>query len=157
MQHKDAELGPRRLSLGAHLLARSLNVLLQLLDGILERRPGVIDLIHDQDLLADQVLHLAQARQVEPLGAGDGRAGLLDDGIGGEGLVEGQANGLDGDVGGAGGLQEGPQDTRGHVTTTANGDDEMRLEVLEDVGGGLLAELVNLEKGARGLVNGLPD
>lgn len=149
VENKDAELGLGSLPLGAYLLARSLDVLLQLLDGVLERGSGVIDLVDDEDLLADQVLHLAQAGKVEPLCASDLVAGLLDDGVGGKGLVEGQADGLDGDVGGTGQLQEGPQDTRGHVTTAADGDYQMRLEVVEDAGCRLLAELVDLEEGER--------
>lgn len=150
MQHKYAELSLGALSLGANLLTSSLDILLQLLDGILERGPGVVNLVDDEDLLADQVLHLAQAREVEPLCAGDLGAGLLDDGIGWEGLVEGQADGLDGDVGRARKLQERPQDASGHVATAADRDDEMRLEVLEDLLGRLLAELVDLQEEQRG-------
>lgn len=150
VQHKDAELGLGVLALEPQLLPGGLDVLLQLLDGVLEGGAGVVDLVDDEDLLAYEVLHLAEAGQVEPLGAGDGLPGLLDDAVAAaEGLVERQADGLDGDVGAARLLEEGPQDARGHVAPAADGDHEVRLEVVEDVGGGLLAELVDLEGGGR--------
>lgn len=150
MQHKDAELGLGVLALEPELLPGGLDVLLQLLDGVLEGGAGVVDLVDDEDLLAYEVLHLAEAGQVEPLGAGDLLPGLLDDAVGAaEGLVERQADGLDGDVGAARLFEEGPQDARGHVAPAADGDHEVGLEVVEDVGGGLLAELVDLEGGGR--------
>lgn len=150
VQHKDAKLRLGVLALEPQLLPGGLDVLLQLLDGVLEGGAGVVDLIDDEDLLSYEVLHLAEAGQVEPLGAGDLLAGLLDDAVGAaEGLVERQADGLDGDVGAARLLEEGPQDARGHVAPAADGDHEMGLEVVEDVGGGLLAELVDLEGGGR--------
>lgn len=146
MQHKDAELRLGVLALEAQLLPGGLDVLLQLLDGVLEGGSGVVDLVDDEDLLAYEVLHLAEAGQVEPLGAGDLLARLLHDAIA-EGLVERQANSLDRDVGAAGLLEEGSQDAGGHITTAADGDHEVGLEVVEDVRGGLLAELVDLEGG----------
>lgn len=103
MQHEDAKA--RLLALTAELLLRLDDVLLELLDGVLERGSRVIDLVNDEDVLADQVRHL-EGGEVEPLCAGDFRAGLLD-GVGAEGFVEGETDGLDGDVGGAGLLQEG--------------------------------------------------
>lgn len=150
VQHKDAKLRLGVLALEPQLLPGGLDVLLQLLDGVLEGGAGVVDLVDDEDLLAYEVLHLAEAGQVEPLGAGDLLAGLLDDAVrAAEGLVERQADGLDGDVGAPGLLEEGPQDARGHVAPAADGDHEVGLEVVEDVGGGLLAELVDLEGGGR--------
>lgn len=141
MENKDA-----KLSLGgirSEPLAGLLDVLLQLLDGILERRPGVVDLVHDQDALADEVLHLAQGGEIEPLGAGDLCANLLDLAVA-ERLVQREADGLDGDVGGSGLLEERAQDTRRDVAAAADGDHELRLEILEDFGSGLLAQLVDL-------------
>lgn len=105
MQHKDRE--SRLLALTTRLLLHLANILLELADGILERRPGVIDLVDDENVLADQVANL-QRRQVEPLGARDLGAGRLD-GVGAEGLVQAEANGLDRDVGAAGLLQEGAE------------------------------------------------
>lgn len=145
MEHKDAELCLGVLALEAELLPGGLDVLLQLLDSVLEGGAGVVDLVDDEDLLAYEVLHLAEAGQVEPLGAGDLLAGLLDDAVAAEGLVQRQADGLDGDVGAPGLLEEGAQDARGHVAPAADGDHEVGLEVVEDVGGGLLAEVVDLE------------
>lgn len=104
MENKDAKLGLGRI--GSDPLAGKLDILLKLLDGILERRPGVVDLVHNQDSLADEVLHLAQGGEVEPLGAGDLCANLLDLGVVAQGLVQGEADGLDGDVGRAGALEE---------------------------------------------------
>lgn len=147
MQHKDAKLGLGVLALEAQLLPGGLDVLLQLLDGVLEGGAGVVDLVDDEDLLAYEVLHLAEAGQVQPLGACDLLARLLDDAVAvgaAEGLVEGEADGLDGDVGAPWLLEEGPQDAGGHVAAAADGDHEVGLEVVEDVGGGLLAELVDL-------------
>lgn len=136
MQHKDAELGLGVLALEAELLPGGLDVLLELLDGVLEGGAGVVDLVDDEDLLADEVLHLAEAGQVQPLGAGDLLSRLLDDRVAAaQGLVQRQTDGLDGDVGAAGFLEEGPQDARGHVAPAADGNHEMRLEVVEDVGG----------------------
>lgn len=85
-------------------------------------------------------------------------------------FVKGETDGLDGDVGavrlleerteevvsrgifGFGGLEMGlggcvPEDTRRDVTTTANGDHKVRLELIEDLVCCLLAELVDLEGG----------
>ena len=111
MQHKDAER--RLLALAA--LARSLlrNVLLQLAHGVLERRPRVVHLVDDEDVLADQVAHV-QGGQVEPLRARHLCAGDFD-GVGAEGFVEGEADGLDGDIGGASALEEGSVQRRQYV------------------------------------------
>lgn len=76
MEDKDAELGLGGIA--THTQTGGLDVLLELLDGVLQRGSGVIDLIDDQNALADKVLHLTQGGHVEPLGAGDLGAGLLD-------------------------------------------------------------------------------
>lgn len=133
MQDENAEL--RLLSVGPHLLSRSLHVLLELLDGILQRRSGIVDLIHDQDALADQVLDLTQTAQVEPLRAGDLGSDLVY-GAGarvckirhGQLLVQGETDSLDGNVGTAGLLEEGAQDSRGHIAATADGDYKLGSE-----------------------------
>ena len=142
MQDEDAELGLG--GVGTNALARSLDILLELLDGVLESGTGVIDLVDDQDALADKVVHLAEGAEVEPLGAGDLGANLLNLGIATELLVEGETNSLDGDVGRAGLLEEGSQDTGGDVATTADSDDQLGLE-LEELDGGLLAQVVHLK------------
>lgn len=146
MEHKDAELG---LLGAANADPRLLDVLLQLLDRVLQRRTGVVHLVHDQDVLAHQVLHLAQGAEVEPLGAGDAGAGSLNHGRAGdlgEGLVEREADGLDGDVGAAVALEEGAENAGGDVAAAADGDHEGRLHSGEDLGRSLLAELVDLSK-----------
>lgn len=74
VQHKDEEVG--LLALTTELLLRLLDVLLQLAHRILQGCPRVIDLIHDQDVLADQVGHLQRA-QVQPLCAGNLGSGNL--------------------------------------------------------------------------------
>lgn len=94
------------LGLTAELLLRLLNILLELAHGILKSCPGVIDLIDDQDVLANQVGHLERA-QVQPLSAGDLGAGDLLGITAAEILVERQTDGLDGDVGVTGTLEEG--------------------------------------------------
>jgi hypothetical protein len=94
------------LALTAELLLRLLNILLELAHGILESCPGVIDLIDDQDVLANQVGHLERA-QVQPLSASDLGAGSFLGITTAEILVEGQTDGLDGDVGFTGALEEG--------------------------------------------------
>lgn len=104
VEDEDAEFG---LLLHAQLLPGRLDILFQLLHGILESSACIIDLVNDQDALADQVFHAAQAAQVQPLRTCDLVANLLY-GTGGGGaalgvdlgqlLVQGQANGLNGDV-----------------------------------------------------------
>lgn len=144
MEDKDA-----KLSLGlitTHLLTGLLNILLELLDGILESGTGVIDLIDNQDALANKVLERTKGSQVEPLGTGDLGSGSLNLGIVSELLVQGQANSLDGNVGRAGLLEERSEDTGGNVTTTSDSDHELGLELGQQLGGRLLAELVYLFK-----------
>lgn len=148
MQNEDRECS---LSLNPQPLSRGLDILLKLLNGILKRRPGIIHLIHDQYPLPDQVRHLSQTRQVQPLcprhlcswllnisrcrGSRCSRRQLL---------VERQPDGLDGDVGGSGALEEGAQHARGHVATTADGDHELWVELIEDLWRSFLAKLVDL-------------
>lgn len=142
------------LPLVAQFLSGELNIFLQFLDRIFQRRPRIIDLIHDQDPLPDQVLHLPQTRQVNPLSSSDFGPGLLDlaRSVGGrrvggrEGFVEGQADGLDRDVGGAGLLEKGSQNSSRHVATTTDGDHELRLEFFQNAGRGLLAQFVDLSQ-----------
>jgi hypothetical protein len=104
VQDKDEEVG--LLAFAAELLLGQLDVLLQFADGIFQGGAGVIDLVDDQDVLADQVGHLEGA-QVEPLSTGDLGAGDLLGIAAAEVLVEGQTDGLDGDVGVTGALEEG--------------------------------------------------
>ena len=107
---------------------------------------GVVDLVHDQDALPDEVLHGAQARKVEPLCPRDLGTDLIDgadaDSRGrvcdGQLFVQGQADGLDGDVGGAGLLQKGAQDSRGHVASAADGDHQLWLACGKQLRGRLL-------------------
>ena len=68
MQNKDENI--RLLILPAQSLLRGLDILLQLLDGILERGPRIIHLIHNQDIPSNQTRAL-QRTQVQPLGALD--------------------------------------------------------------------------------------
>lgn len=107
MENVDEEVS--LLALTAKLLLSLLHILLQLAHGILESCPGVIDLIDDQDVLANQVGHLEGA-QVEPLSAGHLGAGDLLGITTAEILVEGETDGLDGDVGVTGALEEGSID-----------------------------------------------
>ena len=118
VEDEDGELGLLAFAEG---LTGSLDILLELLDGVLESGAGVIDLIDDEDTLADKVLHGTKGSEVEPLGAGNLGTGLLND-IVTERLVERETDGLDGDVGRAGALEEracllytspSPRDQRG--------------------------------------------
>lgn len=149
MEHKNRKLG----LLAAKLLTGKLDVFLELLDGVLERGAGVVDLVDNEDALADQVAHLAKGAEVEPLGAGDLCAGLLDDAViaRGEALVQRETDRLDGNVGAAGLLEERAEDTGGDVATTADGDHKLRLDGLEELGSSFLAEFVYLV-GVSGLV-----
>ncbi len=150
VEHKDGKLG---LEVAAHLGAGLLDVLLQLLDGVLEGRAGVVDLVDDEHALPDQVGHLAQRGQVEPLGARDLGANGLDGVVSGVGqaLVQRQADGLDRDVGAAGLLKERAQDAGGNVAAAADGDHQLRLELGKDLRRRLLAQLVHLLFCIRGL------
>lgn len=140
MEDEDGELGLLAFAEG---LTGSLNILLELLDGVLEGGAGVINLIDDEDALADKVLHGTKGSKVEPLGAGNLGTGLLND-IVTERLVERETDGLDGDVGRAGALKERADDAGRNVATTANGDHELGVEGLEDLRSDLLAHVVHL-------------
>lgn len=111
-----------------------LDVLFELAHGVIESGAGVVNLVDNEHVLADQVGHF-QRRQVEPLCAGDLGAGSFFRGVGAEGLVERETDGLDGDVGVAGFLEEGAQNACRHVATAANGDHEVRGEVIENAVG----------------------
>jgi hypothetical protein len=102
MQHEDGELSLFRSTL---LFPCCFHIFLQLTDGVFEGRSGVIHFVDDEDVLADQVGHF-EGGEIQPLGAGDFGAGLLDLSVTGELLVEGETDGLDGDVGRAGLLEE---------------------------------------------------
>lgn len=103
MQHKNIKLG--RLALTPKRLLRSLDILHQLAHSIFQRSPRIIDLIDNQDILANQIGHF-QRTQIQPLRAGDfGPRDFL--GIAAaEVFIERQADGLDGDVGFAGAFEE---------------------------------------------------
>lgn len=66
MQNKDGERS--LLSFPTQLFLCKLYILLKLTDSILEGRPGVVDLINDQDVLANQIRHLEGAK-IQPLRA----------------------------------------------------------------------------------------
>lgn len=104
MQDEDEEVG--LLALAAELLLSNLDVLLQLAHGVLQSCTGVIDFVDDENVLANQVGHLEGAH-VKPLCAGDLGAGDLFGIATTEILVEGETDGLDGDVGVTGALEEG--------------------------------------------------
>lgn len=157
VEHEDAEGG--LLSSTSALLRCHLDVLLQLLDGILEGSAGVVNLVNNEHVLPNQVLHL-QTAEVEPLGARDLGARLFDF-VGSELFVEGETNRLNRDVRRARLLQEGserlvgcdamhiclhdlPENARGNITTTANGNDEVRLKLGENLWCCCLAQLVHL-------------
>ena len=156
MQHKNAK--PRRTPLPPHPLPSRPDILLQLPNRILQRRPRIVHLVHNQHVLPQQILHLAQTGQIEPLGPGHFCAGGFNDliiingrgrggrvgGSGREGFVEGETNGLDGYVGGAGPFEEGAEDAGGDVAAAADGDHEVWVEGGEGGGGGGLAEFVDL-------------
>lgn len=141
MKHEDRKSS--LLALTAQLLLCNLNILLQLANSILERCTGVVDLIDDQDVLANQVRHLERA-EIEPLGTCDVGGGGLDIGVGAQVLVEGETDGLDRNVGVARLAKEGSEDTGWDVTATADGDHKVRLEVVEDLLSRCTAKLVDL-------------
>lgn len=78
--------------------------------------------------------------------AGDFGAGDFDFfvGRGGEFFVEGESDGLDGDVGRTRGFEEGAEDAGGDVAAAADGDDEVGFEGGENAGRGVLAEFMDL-------------
>jgi hypothetical protein len=64
VKHKDKEV--RLLSLASKLLLCLLDVLLELANRILQSSPGVVDLIYNKDVLANEICHL-QRTEVQPL------------------------------------------------------------------------------------------
>lgn len=103
MKYKDEEVG--LLSLTAELLLSHLHVLLQLTDRIFQGCPGVIDLVHNEDVLANKIGHLERA-EVEPLSPGHLGSGNLFGVTTSQVLIERQADSLNGNVGLAGTLEE---------------------------------------------------
>jgi hypothetical protein len=73
MQHKYREFG---LLGSTRLLTCLLDVLFQLTNSILEGGASVVNLIHDQDVLANQVGHFERGK-IQPLCAGDFGTRLL--------------------------------------------------------------------------------
>jgi len=104
MQDKHREYS--LLPFPTQLLLCKLYILLQLADGVLERRPGVVNLIDDQDILADQICHLEGAK-IQPLRASDLGAGNFLRVTAAQILIEGESNGLDRDIGLTRALKEG--------------------------------------------------
>lgn len=103
MQNKNKK--PRRLALAPKLLLRRLDILLQLANRILQCGPCIIDLIDNQDIFSNEIGHLERA-QVQPLRARDFGAGDFLWVAAAEVFVEGEADGLDGDVWLAGTFEE---------------------------------------------------
>lgn len=143
MQHKNSKL---RLLIRIDFAPGLLDILLQLADRILEGSTGIINLVHNQDSATDEVRHLAQCTHVKPLGAGDFGTSLFDVLVArvGQLFIQRQTDSLDGDVWAARLLKEGPQDARGDVTAASDCNHQVRLEVVEDLGRSLLAQLVHL-------------
>ena len=134
MKNKDAELSG--LSLISNSLTGGLDVLLQLLDSIFQCGAGVINLVDNENLLSNQILHAAQRTKVEPLGSGHTGARDLDfsrtvwlHAVGGQCFVQRKPDGLDWDIGAAGFLKECAQNPCGHVATPPDGDHELGLEL----------------------------
>lgn len=162
MQDKDAKV--RLLPSPAQLLASGLDVLLQLLDRIFERGSCVVDLVHDEDVLAHEVGHL-QGAEVQPLCTCDLGAGFFFGAVLPQVLVQRQPDGLDGDIWRAGLLEERsgvlrwvlcfsatvswlslPKNAGRHVASTADGDHKVWFEFIEDLRSRELAQLVHLPK-----------
>jgi hypothetical protein len=139
-----------KLCLLNHLWLASLSGLLvdilnQLLDGILKGGSGVIDLINDENVLAQKV-GVAQGGEVQPLSSGNlGAWDFFWTAWGSfEGFVERKTDGLNWDVWRSGLLKERTKDTSWDISTTADGDQESGLELLEDLRGSSLAHFVHL-------------
>ena len=117
MQHEDAEPS-LLLVFPTESLPRRLDVLLELPDGVLERRSCVVHLVHDQNVLANQIGHLETA-QIEPLRACHFGAGRLNDAVAvaiglvsigrlpAQILIQRKPNRLNGDVRRVGTFEEG--------------------------------------------------
>lgn len=96
VKHKHKEVG--FLPLPTQLLLGVVHILLQLAHCIFQRRPGVIDLVDNQDVLANQVVHLQRA-QVQPLRARDLGPRHFFGVAAAQVFVQRETNRLDGDVG----------------------------------------------------------
>lgn len=103
MKHKNEKIG--LLVLTSKLLLRGFDVLLELPNCVFQRRPGIIDLIHNQNVLANQVIHF-QGAKVQPLCASDLGARDLLSITTTQILVKRQTDGLNRDVRLTGALQE---------------------------------------------------
>jgi hypothetical protein len=104
VKNKDKEVS--LLALTTKLLLGNLDILLKLADSVLKSCTGIIDLVNNQNVLADQVGHLQRAH-VKPLGTGDLGTGDLLGIAAAKILVERETDSLDGNVGVAGALEEG--------------------------------------------------
>ena len=68
-----------------------------------------------------------------------------------QGLVEGQTNGLDRNVGRAWLLQERSKNARWHISTSTDGDHQLRLELFKDSWSSFLTQFVDLARGCQRL------
>ena len=66
MQHKDAEGRLALFSKLSHLSSCFFNVFRQFANRVLESRPRIIHLVYNEDVFANQILHL-QTREIQPL------------------------------------------------------------------------------------------
>jgi len=105
VQDEDEEVS--LLALTTKLLLRQLDILLQFTDSVFQGGTGVIDLVDNQNVLADQVGHLEGAH-VQPLSTGDLGTGDFLGITAAEVLVQRETDGLDGNVGVTGALKERP-------------------------------------------------
>ena len=136
VQHKHVEV---RLELTVRLL---LGVLDQLVDRIVDRCAGVVHLVDDKHLLAHQVN--VAVHVVDPLDPLHPRADLLGRVASRlDVLVEREDDGKDPLRRLAGLLQERPQDPCRNEPASANGNDEVDVQ-LHDFRSNLLAELVDV-------------
>lgn len=103
MKHKHKKVG--LLALASQLFLSILHIFLELPHGVFQRRPGVIYLINNKDILANQVVHL-QGAQIQPLCAGDLGAGDFFRVSAAQVFVQRETDGLDGNVGLAGAFQK---------------------------------------------------
>lgn len=99
----------RLFTLTAQVLLRNFHVLFQFPDSIFKSRTGVVHLVHDENVLADQVGHLQRA-QIQPLRPRNLGSGDLLGVIEAEILVERQTNRLNRNVGLTRALQEGARE-----------------------------------------------
>lgn len=104
MQNEDKEVS--LLALTTKLLLSNLNILLKLTHSVLQSCTGIIDLIDNENVLANQVGHLERAH-IQPLCAGDLGTGDLLGITTTQVFIEGETNSLNGDVGVTGALEEG--------------------------------------------------